>query len=114
MNGIGKIIYNTKNKLIGRVADVTEDIKQKPNYLILSSDRFSGYGSRYFAVPLTNTFIKITDGGKMVLNVKKDDLREAEGIDFDRSSIIKKGDVLQCIYELMGYHSTVKRSLKKV
>ncbi len=113
MTGIGKVIYNTKNKVIGRIADITEDEKNKSNYLILSSDLFSRFGSRYFAIPLTKTFVKITDEEKIVLNIKKDDLTGAKGIDFDRSFIRKGNSILQSIYELIGYHSSSGTSTKR-
>lgn len=112
MNGIGKMIYNTKDKVMGRIADITEDNKHKPNYLILSCDAFPEFGSKYFAIPLTKTFVKVTDGGKMVLNVKKDDLNNVGAIDFNRSSIIKRKNVLQKIYELIDYNGGIKLQIR--
>lgn len=113
MNGIGKIIYNTKNKMVGRIADITEDGKHKPKYIILSTDLFSGFGSRYFAIPLSKSFVKITDGGKIVLNIKKDDLTGAKGINYDKSAIMKGHSIIQSVYELIGYHCPLKGTSPK-
>lgn len=111
MKGIGKIIYNTRNKMVGRIADISENDNQ--TFLIISNDSLAGFGSRYFAIPLTKSFVKITDGGRMVLNIKKSDLNTANGIDFERNPIKKGKKLVHSIFELIGYHSPLKSIVKK-
>src|SRR5699024_7261448 len=110
MKGIGKIVYNTKNDVVGRIADVTKDGRNKPNHIILSCDKLKGFGSKYFAVPLNRTFVKISRGGKMVLNLKKTDLKKAREIDIDKNDI--SNSLYKKILKLMHYQRPFRKRTK--
>lgn len=108
MNEIGKIVCNSKNEMVGRIADIANDNKHKPNYIILSCDKLKGFGSKYFAIPLIGRLVKINKGHKMVLNIELTDLKQAHEINFDENFAVDRKILLKKVLQLVNYHATKK------
>lgn len=82
---VGISVKNHRGKPIGKIVEVVcgrDD--DNIEYVILQSKNLYGEGGRFFAVPASTALIKITTGGKIVLQADKDELQHARSITFDK------------------------------
>lgn len=78
---VGRQVVNHKGNYMGTIVELTYDkTGEKVQYIILRSDRFFGRKERYFALPAYSKLLKITRGGKVVLNVGDKDFHSAKRI----------------------------------
>lgn len=78
---VGRQVANHKGEFMGKIIELTYDkTGEKIQYIILSSDKFFGRKERYFAIPVYSQLLKITRGGKVVLNVNDKDFHSAKRI----------------------------------
>lgn len=82
---MNKEIYNAQDEQVGSVADVVLDTQSgKVKYVALSTGGFLGLGDSLHAVPWDAFEQKMHDGEhRCVLNVSKDQLKNAKGFDED-------------------------------
>jgi sporulation protein YlmC with PRC-barrel domain len=100
---VGRRVFNHKEEVIGTVEEVTRDTDENMEYLILRSNRLFGNSTRFFAVPVTSSLIKITEGGAVVLHIDKDKLQVSIGIKAKDCPKVNP-DLNQTIFEIYGYH----------
>ncbi len=67
--------------LAGTIPENPQDICE---YVILKSEEFFGRGNRFFAVPANSSLITIDEEGKIIIQLKRDDLQFARGISADK------------------------------
>lgn len=77
-------IRNHKGEFLGRIKKITYDDKNKIQYIILHCTNLFGGGNRYFAVPASSCLLELSEEGKVVLKVDKNDLKLAKGVSADK------------------------------
>lgn len=79
----GAKVINPTHESLGDIAEVVIDkTSGKVNYLVLDFGGFLGFGNKFFAVPW-NLFLYNNDEDCFVLNVDKQQLKNAPGFDKD-------------------------------
>lgn len=79
----GVKVKNPTNENLGDIAEVVIDkASGKVNYLVLDFGGFMGFGNKFFAVPW-NLFLYNTEQDCFILNVDKQQLKDAPGFDKD-------------------------------
>jgi sporulation protein YlmC with PRC-barrel domain len=81
-------VYDPNNNKIGEIMDVLVDKSGKVSSLIIGVDGFLGAGEKDVAVPFDAVKITNKDNNKrtLVMNTTKDDLKNAPGFKYDRST----------------------------
>ena len=81
-------VYDPNNNKIGEVMDVLVDKSGKVSSLIIGVGGFLGAGEKDVAVPFDAVKITNKDNNKwtLVMNTTKDDLKNAPGFKYDRST----------------------------
>lgn len=77
-------IRNHKGEFLGRIKGIRYDDKNNLQYIILHCTNFFGGGNRYFAVPASSDLMELSEEGKVVLKVDKNDLKLAKGVSADK------------------------------
>ncbi|HEX4884019.1 MAG TPA: PRC-barrel domain-containing protein [Casimicrobiaceae bacterium] len=78
---IGKNVTNAKGEGVGEIKDLVIDTTSgKVQYAVLSFGGFLGMGDKLFAYPLEK-FERMSERGKLVLNVDKEKMKSAPGFD---------------------------------
>ena len=78
---IGKNVTNAKGEGVGEIKDLVIDTTSgKVQYAVLSFGGFLGMGDKLFAYPLEK-FDRMTERGKLVLNVDKEKMKSAPGFE---------------------------------
>jgi sporulation protein YlmC with PRC-barrel domain len=78
---IGKNVTNAKGEGLGEIKDLVVDTGSgKVQYAVISFGGFLGLGDKLFAYPLEK-FERMTERGKLVLNVDKDKMKSAPGFE---------------------------------
>ena len=79
----GVKVTNAQQENLGEIAEVVIDkTSGKVSYLVLDFGGFLGFGNKYFAVPW-NLFLYNNTDDNFVLNVDKEQLKNAPGFDKD-------------------------------
>jgi sporulation protein YlmC with PRC-barrel domain len=80
---IGDDVYNTADESLGSIKELMIDMASgKISYAVLSYGGFLGMGDRLFAVPWQALKLD-TNKKRFILNVSKDQLKDAPGFDKD-------------------------------
>lgn len=80
---IGAKVTNQSQENLGEIAEVVIDKQTgKINYLVLDFGGFLGFGNKFFAVPWS-LFLYNNKDDCFVLNIKKENLKDAPGFDKD-------------------------------
>lgn len=104
---VGKDVRNHRDEFIGHIVEILRDKSgQQIQYLVLQSEECFGRGRRYFAIPASSTFVKIKEGGKIVLSVDKDKLQFAQGIAY-QDCPEPDFKINPSIFELYTYESPI-------
>jgi hypothetical protein len=78
---VGARVKNPSGEILGEITEMMKtDEKEESGYIILKSSVLFGRGERFFAIPAAASLINITNRGKIVLKLEKDDLQFAPGI----------------------------------
>lgn len=78
---IGKNVTNPKGEGVGEIKDLVIDTTSgKVQYAVISFGGFLGMGDKLFAYPLEK-FERMTERGKLVLNVDKEKMKSAPGFE---------------------------------
>lgn len=81
---VGNDVYNLKDEDLGDIKEIMLDMRSgKVNYAVLSFGGFLGLGDKLFAVPWDALKLD-TKNKRFVLNVDKDQLKDAPGFDKDK------------------------------
>ena len=81
---VGNDVYNHKDEDLGDIKEIMLDMRSgKVNYAVLSFGGFLGLGDKLFAVPWDALTLD-TKNKRFVLNVDKDQLKDAPGFDKDK------------------------------
>lgn len=110
---IGDLVYNNQGEMIGHIAEITKNMKEETQYIIIGFNNFSGIERRYFAIPATIAYVEIEESGKTILDVEKEDLRVAQKIRLDQCPTIEENNFLQSIFEVSDYSSPSIANHKK-
>ncbi len=99
---LGAKIRNHKGEFLGRIKELTYDDNNQIQYMILHCRNFFGGGNRYFALPVSSDLLGLTEEGKVILKVDKNDLKLAKGVSADKCPppSVSFGS---SIYELYNY-----------
>jgi hypothetical protein len=68
----------------------------------LKCDQFYGKGSRYFAIPASSMYIKVSEGRSINLAISEDDLQLAKGLKLKDCPLPNLG-MHPSIYEIFHY-----------
>lgn len=100
---VGAEINNTKGEYLGTISNLLHDSDgNELQYIVLKCGDFWGPGNRFFAIPANSSLIHITEGGKIVIQLQKDDLQFAQGASAHQYSMpIPKYGL--SVYELYNY-----------
>lgn len=80
---IGEDVVNTQNENLGDIKEIMLDVRTgKVAYAVLSFGGVFGIGEKLFAVPWTSLTLD-TENKSFVLNVSKEQLKNAPGFDKD-------------------------------
>jgi hypothetical protein len=78
-------VINNSGKLLGRLAGtIPKNPQDICEYVILKSEEFFGRGYRFFAVPANSSLIQVNEEGKIIIQLKMDDLQFARGVSADK------------------------------
>lgn len=78
---IGEEVKNFKEETMGFIIDFIYDKKGNDmQYIVLGSDQYFGNKTRYFAIPISDKWMKITSNGTVFIDADKEDLKRAKGI----------------------------------
>ena len=105
LKSVGASVSSNEGERLGNIVEITRDTAQKNiEYIIIKSGACFGPGERFFAIPASSTNIDITQTGKVILKISKDDLQFSEGISAGNcpKPNFKHG---QSVYELYKYDS---------
>ncbi|HLR76489.1 MAG TPA: PRC-barrel domain-containing protein [Balneolaceae bacterium] len=82
---VGSSVNSSNGKYLGKIAGITRDEAGKYiEYLILESDGFLDNKERFFAIPASTAFIKLTESKNIILNLSKEALHFAKRIVADK------------------------------
>lgn len=106
LQSVGISVKNYKGEPMGRIAEVKRNRNRNDvEYLILQCDTMYGE-ERFFAIPASTRFVKITEGGEIVLKADKKDLQQAKKIHVDKCPK-PNFQVDPLIFELHKYQAPV-------
>lgn len=101
---IGAKVKARDGEDIGEVHDFMIDLTSGVAvYVVLYYRGFLGGRDRYFVVPMANQQIKSASNGHIVMDVKKDALKNAIGFNATNRPRLSSPEFAQSIYELYGY-----------
>lgn len=100
----GARISNHKGEFLGRIKKLTYNDEKKIQYIILNCTKFFGRRNRYFAVPASSTLLGLSDKGKVIIRLNKNDLKLAKGISANKCPEPSLRFGLS-IYELYNYNN---------
>ena len=81
---VGNDVYNLQDEDLGDIKEIMLDMRSgKVNYAVLSFGGFLGLGDKLFAVPWDALTLD-TKNKRFVLDVDKDQLKDAPGFDKDK------------------------------
>lgn len=103
-----KKIKNHNGDYLGTIQKLTFDDENNIRYVILYSTNLFGKKDRYFAIPLSPDLIELTEKGKLIMKLNKDQLRLAKGITAQKcpKPSLEFG---QSIYELYSFNEAKQR-----
>lgn len=110
LQSVGISVENQKGEPMGKIVEAIRSRDEKNiEYVILESDIFFGEKDRFFAVPASTALIKITRGGKLILQASKNDLQQAKGITLEQCPR-PNFKFEPTIFELFQYQAPVIRT----
>jgi sporulation protein YlmC with PRC-barrel domain len=99
---IGENVVDAKGDHLGKIEDLAIDFEQgRIRFAILSFGGFLGMGEKRFAVPIQT--LQRFDDDRLLLNVDRDKLKNAPGIEKDDWSKIDDRAYVTRAYEFYGY-----------
>lgn len=112
INLVGREVKNHHGEVLGRIVDVLiDEVRNIPEYLILSCHDLFGDSRRYFAIPAQPLLINIDKDNQITIPVEKDVLKVATGIHVDECPKFDP-EISDSIFELLRYPSSKKRNEK--
>jgi sporulation protein YlmC with PRC-barrel domain len=100
---IGENVLDNKGDHLGKIEDLAIDFDQgRIRYAILSFGGFLGMGEKRFAVPM-QALQRFGDEDRFVLNVDRDKLKSAPGIEKGEWPDLKDRAYVTRAYEFYGY-----------
>jgi sporulation protein YlmC with PRC-barrel domain len=100
---IGENVVDAKGDHLGKIEDLAVDFEQgRIRYAILSFGGFLGMGEKRFAVPI-QTLQRFGDDDRLLLNVDREKLKNAPGIDKDDWTKLDDRAYVTRAYEFYGY-----------
>lgn len=99
----GEEVKNFKEETMGYIIDFIYDKGNNIQYMIIGSDQYFGNKRRYFAIPVSDKWMKITSKGTVFINADKKDLKLAKGISVEEcpTPIFEAAPLM---YELFNFH----------
>ncbi len=99
----GHEVVNTAKEDLGKIEDLMIDLKNdRIAYAVLSFGGFLGMGNKLFAVPWRSLELKFYENILIItLNVDKEVLKKAEGVDKDKLPLTN--EELFNVYTYYGY-----------
>lgn len=104
LTSVGKRVKNDRDNTLGEIIEIIRSPSgDQIEYAILkSSERFDN-GTRFFAIPVTSTLIKISEAGEIIIFASKDELQQANGLTPDQCPS-PNFHVKPTIFELFDYN----------
>jgi sporulation protein YlmC with PRC-barrel domain len=100
---IGESVLDNKGDHLGKIEDLAVDMEQgRIRYAILSFGGFLGMGEKRFAVPI-QTLQRFGDDDRLLLNVDRDKLKNAPGIEKGEWPATEDRAYITRAYEFYGY-----------
>ena len=100
---LGENVLDKKGDRLGKVEDLAIDFEQgRVRYAILSFGGFLGMGEKRFAVPI-QALQRFGDDDRLLLNVDREKLKNAPGIDKDEWPDFEDGPYVTSVYKFYGY-----------
>lgn len=112
INLVGMEVKNHHGEVLGRIVDVLiDEVRNIPEYLILSCQDLFGDRRRYFAIPAQPLLINIGKDNNITVPVEKDVLKVAPGIHMEERPKFDP-EISDSIFELLRYPNNKKRDEK--
>jgi hypothetical protein len=107
VKSVGNKMKNTKGKPLGKIVELIPNDRDQPvRYLVLQTSILFGLSDRFFAIPASPQLLEVSENGKIILKISKDDLvfaRTTRRKNFPQS--FSKTE--QPIFEIYGYEREV-------
>lgn len=100
---LGEEVLDKKGEHLGKVEDLAIDFEQgRIRYAVLSFGGFLGMGEKRFAVPV-QALKRFGDDDRLLLNVDREKLKSAPGIDKGEWPIMDDQPYVTSVYKFYGY-----------